>query len=356
MLRRLFAAFVFATLLAYPPGPGLAQGPISPTSESSDVSRDNPVEKIIKRGIRAVTNENFQEALDIFQKLIDKDKKDPRGYFYKAAVFSVTMQDYKTRAFEDEFNRFINEAIAKAEERLEIDDKDAEAHFYLGGAYGYLGIDKTMVGSWLGAFLDGTRGVFHLQEALNFNPTYYDAYYGLGAYHYWVSAKSSLLWFLPFFADERARGIEELRMASDKGAFARFEARASLVTVLMNEDRYEEAEEEVEKLLDKFPNDLSSHVQRGLIMAELGRWDDVEMEFRWVKEFLARRPFSGYMRELEASYHLALADYRRSRSKEFFEGCLKVKEIMGEGRSSDYIEGLDEVERKARELCGSPGS
>lgn len=356
MPRRFFAAFAVAALVVFPPGLSLAQGPISPTTESSDVSQDNPVEKIINRGILAFTNENLQEALDIFQKLIDNDKKDPRGYFYKAAVFSVTMQDYKTRAFEEEFNLFINEAIAKAEERLEVDSEDAEAHFYLGGAYGYLGIDKTMVGSWLGAFLDGTRGVFHLQEALNFNPTYYDAYYGLGAYHYWVSAKSSLLWFLPFFADERARGIEELRLASDKGAFARFEAQASLVTVLMNEGRYDEARAEVEKLLKQFPNDLSSHVQRGLIMVKLGLWDEVEEEFRWVKGFLASRSFSGYMRELEAAYHLALADQRRGRSKEFFEGCLRVKKIMNEERRHDYIEGLSEVERKARELCGSSGS
>lgn len=354
MGRRLFAVFVLGTFFTlFPAGVGLSQGPIAPTTESSDVSTSDPIEQITKRGIFAFTNENFQEALEIFQKIIDRNQDDPRGYFYKAAVFNVTMQDYKTRAFEKEFNRYISQAIDKAETRIQVNSQDAEAHFYLGGAYGYRGIDKTMVGSWLGAFLDGTRGVFHLQQALSFNPKLYDAYYGLGAYHYWVSAKSSLLWFLPFFADERARGIEELRMASDKGAFARFEARASLATVLMNEGRWKEAQQEVEVLLDKFPNDLSSHIQRGQIMAKLEKWKEVEKEFGWAKEFLTTRSFSGYPRALEVEYFLALAAHRQGHSKELFEGCLRVRDIMGQNRNHIYIEGLTETESRARELCGS---
>lgn len=354
MRLRMFAVIVLWVLLLTPwvPSYVCAQGPISPTTEDTDVSTSDPVETIIKRGIIVFTNEQPNEALNIFQKLIERDQDDPRGYFYKAAVFSVTMQDYKTRAFENEFYRYVNEAIDKAESRIKVNGEDAEAHFYLGGAYGYRGIDKTMVGNWLSAFLDGTRGVFHLQQSLSFNPKYYDAYYGLGAYHYWVSARSSLLWFLPFFADERAQGIEELRLASNKGSFARYEARASLVTVLMNEDRWDEALKEVEVLLEKFPEDLSSHIQRAKIMVKLARWEEVTSEFQWVKRFLADRPYRGYMRELEAEYYLALAAHRQSRSKDFFEGCLRVKEIMGSNRNRSYIEGLSELEQRARQLCG----
>jgi tetratricopeptide (TPR) repeat protein len=354
MGRRLITVFVLGTFITlFPAGVGLAQGPIAPTTESSDVSTTDPVEHIIKRGILAFTNENFHEALEIFQKIIDRDQDDPRGYFYKAAVFNVTMQDYRTRAFEKEFNSYISQAIDKAEGRIKVDSQDAEAHFYLGGAYGYRGIDKTLVGSWLGAFLDGTRGVFHLQKALTFNPKYYDAYYGLGSYHYWVSAKSSLLWFLPFFADERARGIEELRLASDKGAFALYEARASLVTVLMNEGRWEEAQREVDVLLEKFSDDLSSHIQRGQIQAELGRWREAEKEFQWIKTFLKARSFSGYPRSLEAEYFLALAAHRQGLSTDFFKGCLRVKSLMSQNRNHAYIEGLSELESRAQELCGS---
>jgi tetratricopeptide (TPR) repeat protein len=334
------------------PPPGFAQGPISPTTEASDVSTSDPVESMIKRGILVLTNERFDEALEIFQKLIDHNKDDPRGHFYKAAVLSVTMQDYKTRAFESEFYLHINEAIEKAESRIEAQVDDAEAHFYLGGAYGYRGIDKTMIGNWLSAFLDGTRGVFHLQQALSFNPKYYDAYYGLGAYHYWVSARSSLLWFLPFFSDERDRGIEELRLAGSKGLFAQYEARASLVTVLINEERWEEARQEAEALIDKFPDDLSSHIQRGHIMASLGRWDEVTREFRWIKGFLANRPYHGYMRDLEAEYYLALSAQRQSHSQDFFDTCLKVNELMGNDQTRAFIEGLGELELRARELCG----
>ena len=356
MHRSLFAFFILGavSLALLSPAPALAGEAISPKAEEPAAIGGGSVEAIIRKGIELFTNERMEDALALFQKIIDRDREDPRGYFYKAAVFSVTMLDYKTRHFEPQFNRYIDLAIEKAESRLTSNDRDAEAHFYLGGAYGYRGIDKTMVGGWLGAFIDGTRGVFHLQKALGLNPKYYDAYYGLGAYHYWVSAKSSILWFLPFFADERARGIEELRLASDKGRYSMYEARGTLVTVLMNEKRWKEALAEVEVLLDKFPNDLSSRIQRGTILAELGRWDEVERDFKWVKAFLATKPFHGFMRDMETEYYLALAAQRRGRSKDFFERCLRVKEIMGQNRAHPYIDGLSELEARARQLCGEP--
>ncbi len=356
MRRRLIAWAVVGAVVAYllPLGPAAAQESITSKTGEPDATRQTPVETLIKRGITIFTNEDMTAALDIFKSLIERDQEDPRGYFFTAAVYSVTMQDYKTRAFEHEFNRYITLAIDKAETRVQTNGQDAEAHFYLGGAYGYRGIDKTMVGSWLGAFLDGTRGVFHLQQALSFNPSFYDAYYGLGAYHYWVSAKSSILWFLPFFADERDRGIEEVRLASAKGEFSLYEAQASLVTVLMNEGRWEEALQEAEALLKRFPQDLSSHIQKGLILVELARWEEVEREFTWIKEFLATRPFHGYMRRLQVDYYLALADHRRGRSREFFEGCIRVKELMGRKGNRRYIEGLADLERRAQELCGAP--
>jgi tetratricopeptide (TPR) repeat protein len=347
-----FRSGLLVYLLALTLGGGLLPG--AALAQRPNPAGKDPVERIILRAIELFTNEHIKEALGLFQKVIDRNRDDPKGYFYKAAAYSVIMQDYRTRAFEQEFFRHIELAIAKAQDRLEKNNNDAEAHFYLGGAYGYRGIDKTLVGSWLGAFLDATRGIFHLQKALAFNPNYYDAYYGLGAYHYWVSAKSSILWFLPFFSDERARGIEELRLASRRGRFARYEAKAALVTVLMNEGRWQEALKEVDELLERFPQDLSSHIQRGRILAALGRWAEVEREFTWVKEFLKRAPYVGYMRKLEAHYHLALAAHRQRRFKLFFKRCLQVQTLMGRNRFQPYIEGLKEVEAQARQLCGPP--
>lgn len=330
--------------------PARAQESISPPPKGDDLA----IDALIIKGIALFTNERLDEALQIFKKLIDLDEDDPKGYFYTAAVYGVTMQDYRTRAFEREFNYFIDLAITKAQNQLDKNNDDAEAHFYLGGAYGYRGIDKTIVGSWLAAFLDGTQGVFHLKKAVAINSNFYDAYYGIGSYHYWVSAKAGILWFLPFFKDERVRGIEEIRLASNKGRYARYEAKAALVTVLMNEGRWEEALKLTDEMIAEFSNDFSSRIQRGMILAELGRWPKVEEEFLWIKKFVEAQPYPGYMRRLEANYYLALATNRQNKSRPFFDRCLKVNELMGRHRFHDYLEGLLNLEQKASQLCGSP--
>ena len=333
-------------------GAAIAQESTSPISEETDFTQEREIDAQITRGIILFTNERMTEALSIFQKIIDRHKDDPKGYFYTAAVYGVAMQDYKTREFEQEFNHFIELTIAKAESRLTVNNNDAEAQFYLGGAYGYRGIDKTLVGSWLGAFLDGTKGVFHLHKAVSYNPKFYDAYYGIGSYHYWVSVRASILWFLPFFADERAQGIEEIRLASTKGQFARYEAKASLITILMNEKRWEEALKISEEMLAKFPDDISSRIQKGIISASLGRWPKVEQTFKAVKGFLPTRPFHGYMRKLEAEYYLALAAQRQQRSATFFERCVRVRELTDANRDYTYTDGLAELEEQAGLLCG----
>jgi tetratricopeptide (TPR) repeat protein len=165
--------FVLSLVLS---GAAIAQESTSTVSEEPDLTPEKAMDAQITRGITLFTNERMTEALSIFQKIIDRHKDDPKGYFYTAAVYGVTMADYKTREFEQEFNHFIELTIAKAESRLTVNNNDAEAQFYLGGAYGYRGIDKTLVGSWLGAFLDGTKGVFHLHKAVSYNPKFYDAY------------------------------------------------------------------------------------------------------------------------------------------------------------------------------------
>ena len=339
------------TLVLLLPGPIHAQEKSNPPASKGP---DPAIDALIKKGIALFTNERLSEALDIFKKLIDQNEDDPKGYFYTAAVYGVTMQDYRTRAYEREFNHYIDLAITKAQSRIDKNNDDAEAHFYLGGAYGYRGIDKTIVGSWLAAFLDGTQGIFHLKKAVALNSSFYDAYYGIGSFHYWVSVKAGILWFLPFFTDERARGIEEIRLASTKGRYARYEAKASLVTVLMNEKRWEEALKLADEMLAKFPNDFSSRIQRGMILAELGRWPKVERDFQWIKKFLAAQPYPGYMRNLEANYYLTLAAQRQKKSRPFIERCLEVNDLMSRHRPHDYLEGLVDLEQKASQLCESP--
>ena len=95
-------------------------------------------------------------------------------------------------------------------------------------------------GSWWGAFQDGLKCSSYLKKSLKIDSTYYDAYLGLGAYHYHKTVKSKAFLWLPFVADRRAQGIEELRLCIDSGYLAAHNARESLLRIYFDEKRYEE--------------------------------------------------------------------------------------------------------------------
>lgn len=151
---------------------------------------DSVAHELLLKGIHQVHNEEYFEAIATFEKLIDHLPDHPVGYFGKAAAYKTIMQNYRVNQYETALDSLLNLTIQIGEKASR---KDVLARFYLGGAYGYRGLHKVRKRNWLGAFNDGLKGINALQEVLEIDPTLYDAYFGLGAYHYWRSAKAKIL-------------------------------------------------------------------------------------------------------------------------------------------------------------------
>jgi hypothetical protein len=50
------------------------------------------------------------------------------------------------------------------------------------------------------------------------DPQFWDAYLGLGVYHYYGSMLTKAYWFLPGFGDQRQKGLNEIRQARERGS------------------------------------------------------------------------------------------------------------------------------------------
>lgn len=233
----------------------------------------------IKLLIDDVHHERFGNALNHADELIKMDPDHPAGYFLKAAIYDNIILDYLDYRFEEPFEDIVDKAIKLGTKKLKYIDKnklppDHWLHFYLGGSLGFRGLHRFFKSEWFAAFSDGLNGVDHLVQCLEINKEIYDAYYGLGNFHYWVSAKSRFLWFLPFIKDQREQGLKELSLAIHKGLYTSVEARYAVLRIQNNEKLYKGALRNADKLINDYPEDVFAYDQKGYALRGMKLWKE----------------------------------------------------------------------------------
>ena len=254
-----------------------------------------------------VDAEQFDSAMALFQTVILADTSSPKGYFFVAAVFSNLVSDYRNFAYKSQFYEHVDKAIEIGELKEKSGDFTAEDLFYYGGAVGYRGIFRSFDGDWWGAFKDGLRGRSLLGKAFEADSSYKDVYLGLGTYDYWRSAKTKVLWWLPFFSDKRDEGIEEIEIAIKFGKFSSHEGKYTLMRIYFDYGEYDKAIEHWENEVKQLnPEDPFSHywLGRSYIMKE--RFDKALISFETILSVYLRSPYYDPGGEMECRYFIGL--------------------------------------------------
>jgi tetratricopeptide (TPR) repeat protein len=179
-------------------------------------------------GIELAYNMQLDEAERIFDGLIAENPDDPQGYGLKSVVYYYRyLLDESTAEIEKQFIKLAKTGIDRAHKRLARTRNDVDALFYAGTAHIYLAALHGEQGNWLRAFWNGKEGIQYLKRTVEIDSTYYDAYFGLGVYHYYADVMPKLVksvtGLIGIEAD-RERGLNELKMVMAKGAFAKAEA------------------------------------------------------------------------------------------------------------------------------------
>ena len=105
------------------------------------------------RGINLLYNENFNEAEDLFLKVVNESTGRPVGYFYLAMVtWSRLAFGFWSPATVREYKERIDRTIQVAETRIENNVADSYDYFYLGGALGFKGRFELMKRKWVSSF------------------------------------------------------------------------------------------------------------------------------------------------------------------------------------------------------------
>jgi len=194
-------------------------------------------EKIIQRGVNLTLNMRFEQAIALFDSLIRVQPKDPAGYFLKSAVyFWMYTQDVRMADVGDRFEEISMQGIEVAEARLDENERDLDAKFFLGAIYGNLGRYYIMNSSWIKAYWYGSEGKDLLEEIVESDPEYYNAYLGLGIYHYYADILPGVIKVLSYILGiegDKQKGLQELKLAIRKGSFVKSEAQFFLAMTYM---------------------------------------------------------------------------------------------------------------------------
>jgi tetratricopeptide (TPR) repeat protein len=161
----------------------------------------------------------------------------------------------------------------------------AEMHFYAGMGDALLARIYGLRWESRNAARAGVRARGNFERALAMDPSVADAYMGLGLYNYYVDTLSTMARMLRFVmglpGGNKEEGIGELRRAIAEGEMTPAAARFYLALNLHNYDqRYAEALQVIEPLVERYPNNAVFLLVRGDLYAKLGRKELARASYR----------------------------------------------------------------------------
>jgi tetratricopeptide (TPR) repeat protein len=262
------------------------------------------------RGLELGYNHDYAEAFAAFRDAIAADPADATAYRLLAAsawvqlLFgqgAITVEDYlgETRAnlprrppdgklagiFKDSLTR----AIAISDARLRERPNDADAHYQIGAAYGFLAsYTATVEGRVMESLKSARRAYREHERTLALDPSRKDAGLVVGMYRYIVSTLSAPLRlgaYLAGFGGDRARGLRMIEEAARYPSDVQTNAMFMLVLFYNREGRFDEALQVIGDLQKRYPRNRLLWLEAGNTALRAGRAAEARAS---IEEGLAR--------------------------------------------------------------------
>jgi hypothetical protein len=166
--------------------------------------------------------------------------------------------DPDSRALDEAFSASVENAIRTTEAWTERSPDDAEAWFYLGGAYAARVQWRVLREERLSAARDGKRIKDALERALALNPELDDAYFGVGLYRYYADVAPTAAKILRFLlllpGGNKEEGLAQMLRARTQGRLLQGEADYQLhIIYLWYEHQTARALELLKALQHRYP-------------------------------------------------------------------------------------------------------
>jgi tetratricopeptide (TPR) repeat protein len=272
----------------------LAAAVAAPAAAARPSTLTPEMDRLVLSGIDGIYRMDFDAADAAARQAMKLDPRYPHAYLGAAAtdfiryIYGPTpTDDHLVKSFEAK----TEEAIGVAGKWLEAHPDDPEALLVLGSGYGIRARLALERHQYLKAWTNGSRSMKYIRASLKSDPETYDSYLGLGMFDYYTDTIPRFAGWLAkiMLGGNRARGLRELRLAAEKGHFARTAAQLILVEI-DTQDQFgaRDPEDAVRLMADiraRYPDSSMLHSAHVVSLYEAGRYDE---GLRQAKEYLER--------------------------------------------------------------------
>jgi tetratricopeptide (TPR) repeat protein len=302
----------------------------APLAQQFDQRLDN--------GLALLYQGHYQAARDSFGSFSHDHPQHPAGFFFTAGAYQLQSLAYESDAWDRQYTAYLDSALARSAAAIKADPRDAWAYFFRGGTYAYMASRDARRGSMLAALNKGLTGIADLDRAVELDPSLYDAYLGLGSYHYFRTKAASIFKWLPFIGDKRDQGIAELSQAADRGRYTRVMALNGLVWICIDYGKYDRALAAALALEREFPGNHAFHWGVPEVHYRTRQWAKAAEGYRrLLQQIEESQPINNYNR-VSIKSHLAKSLYECGRYAEAFHMARQAIELPLDDRSAKRLQ------------------
>lgn len=214
---------------------------------------DESARSLLKSSISDITQNNYDAAYSSLN-IIQKDYPfNPLPNVYKSAIEITKSMDLGIEVNDEYVFSQLDSAEIKAERLFALDEENVWNIYFKGLVLGYRSYFNGLQGNVLTAFSEAKESVSYLEDCIEMDSAFYDAYAGIGFYMYWKSRKTEFINWLPIIADEKEEGVEMLETALDNEIYNDSFAATQLFWIYFDRENYKSAESLANRFLKKYP-------------------------------------------------------------------------------------------------------
>ncbi len=280
---------------------------------------DSPVtlqlDSLLRTGKEQIYRLDFRDAERTFRFTQRQFPEQPHGYIFEAYISAlVYSMDQSNDSLAEALNRQVSKALEVAEAFKDRDDKNPEAYFYLALGNGIDALYHVINRSFIKGYWSGRKTKSNLEKATQLDPQYYDAYFGLGLFHYYADLLPGMLKLIAGvlgFDGDRVLGRNEVYMAASRGTFFRIEGEFMYYSIgYFLEGEKSRSIRALKQLYRQYPTNMAL----GLIIAyHYRRSGYMEKCIEYCKQFDDQ--YSDYLPQLTnvRYYNIGVANYDLNR-------------------------------------------
>lgn len=253
-------------------------------------------------GINGVYSLDFATANENIQKVFALYPDHPFGHFGNAMV-AWARYEYEFETSDDQqrrvFEKILDDSISGIKRWLKQNPEDPNGYMGIGALYGLRAMFSMRNRSWITAYFSGRKAIKNLEKSLALDPTYYDAYFGLGVYQYYAGTLPAVIKVLAKIVAIKGNpdeGVKQLNIAREKATFTADSSQLLLIEVQNNRRNTKyynpvKSLEYIRALRAKYPNNPLMHYVEVICLFETKHYTEVTEQARKFLELIGKDAF-----------------------------------------------------------------